>query len=60
MGYVIGVILLILFFALCIALYAIIIGGALWVGAIGGFFIGVFKGLRNYFASLFQNVGRGK
>lgn len=54
-----GIILIILWIALvgCIAFFLIeLCFGALTCGGIVGFFIGIFKGIYNYFASLFTSV----
>lgn len=39
-----------------IGLFLLLLGGSLFAGAVGGFFVGVFKGFKNYFSSLAENV----
>ena len=56
MGEILAIILYIIFMILCIGIFLFLLGGSLFVGAIGGFVIGVFKGLRNYFSALVSNV----
>lgn len=39
-----------------IGLFLLLLRGSLFAGAVGGFFVGVFKGFKNYFSSLAENV----
>ncbi len=56
MGDIILIILYILFLILCIGLFLFLLWGSLLVGSVGGFFIGIFKGITNYFSALFKNL----
>lgn len=57
MGEVLAVILGILIIILCVVAYLFVLWASLWIGGIGGFFIGVFKAIKNYFTSLKDNLG---
>ena len=56
MGEVLAIILYIVVTVFCIGLLLLLLEGSLLVGAIGGFFIGVFKGFKNYFSALLGNL----
>lgn len=50
------ILLVIAFVVFGIGLYFFILAGSLFIGGIGGLFVGVFKGLRNYVAALVNNL----
>ncbi|MBO5110819.1 MAG: hypothetical protein J6D21_08910 [Clostridia bacterium] len=56
MDTIFSIILYVIILILCIGLFLFLLGGSLFVGAIGGFFIGVFRGFANYFSALFANL----
>lgn len=56
MGEIIAVILYIALMILLVGLFLFILGGSLFVGSVGGFFVGVVKGFINYFSALIENL----
>ena len=59
LGFILGLILLIIYFALIIAGLVIVLGicaVALICGAISGVGFGIVMGIKNYFAALFSQV----
>lgn len=55
-GAVLGIVLYIAAMLLCVGLFLFILCGSLVVGGIGGVFIGIFKGFKNYFSALAENL----
>ena len=53
---IIGIVLYIAFLLLCIGLFIFILHSSLFIGAVSGFFIGIFKGFKNYFLALVANL----
>lgn len=53
---IIVIVLYIALMILCIGLFLFILWGSLVVGGIGGVFIGIFKGFKNYFSALAENL----
>ncbi len=41
---------------LCIGLFLFLLTGSLFVGSVGGLFLGFFKGFANYFSALGENL----
>ena len=56
MGELIAIVLYIVALLLCIGIFLFILWGSLVVGGIGGVFIGIFKGFKNYFSALAENL----
>ena len=56
MGEIFVIVLYIALLIFCIGLFLFLLGGSLFVGAVGGFFIGIFKGFKNYFSALAENL----
>jgi len=56
MGELIAIVLYIAALLLCIGIFLFILWGSLVVGGIGGVFIGIFKGFKNYFSALAENL----
>lgn len=56
MGEILIIALYIVLLLFCIALFTLLLVGSLLVGAIGGLFIGFFKGFINYFSALGENL----
>lgn len=56
MGKLIAIVLYIAALLLCIGIFLFILWGSLVVGGIGGVFIGIFKGFKNYFSALAENL----
>ena len=56
MGEIIAIVLYIALLVFCIGLFLFLLGGSLFVGAVGGFFIGMFMGVKNYFSALAENL----
>ena len=56
MGELIAIVLYIVALVLCIGIFLFILFGSLVVGGIGGVFIGIFKGFKNYFSALAENL----
>lgn len=56
MGELIAIVLYISALLLCIGIFLFILWGSLVVGGIGGVFIGIFKGFKNYFSALAENL----
>ncbi len=55
-GTILGILLYIAMVIGCILIFGILLGGALFVGSVGGFFIGIYRGLANYFSALVHNL----
>ena len=53
---IIAIVLYIAALLLCIGIFLFILLGSLVVGGIGGVFIGIFKGFKNYFSALAENL----
>ncbi len=56
MGELIGIALYVMLLIFCIGVFLFLLGASLFVGGVGGFFIGVFKGFKNYFSALAENL----
>ncbi len=54
--YIVIIALYIAFMFLCFGLFGFLLVASLFIGSVAGFFIGVFKGFKNYFVSLVENV----
>ena len=54
--YVAGFLLYVAFLLLCLGIFSFLLLGSLLIGSIGGVFIGTFKGFKNYFSALAQNL----
>lgn len=53
---ILGIVLYIALLLLCVGLFFFILNGSLFIGAVSGFFIGIFKGFKNYFLALVANL----
>jgi len=51
-----AIILYVVALVLCVGIFFFILCGSLFVGGVSGFFIGIFKGFKNYFSALVENL----
>ena len=53
---ILAIILYIVFLLFCLGFFMFLLGGSLFVGAVGGLFIGIYKAFVNYFSALVDNL----
>lgn len=53
---ILAIILYVVALIFCVGLFFIILLGSLFAGGVSGFFIGIFKGFKNYFSALVGNL----